>query len=390
MINNSFNRITPEEALKQVEKDFPKGRLKIFLGYAPGVGKTYSMLNEANRMLNRDTMLNRSRDIVIGYLESHGRNGTTSQTGSLETLPRKKINYNNIILEEIDLDEVLNRKPKIVLIDELAHTNAPGSKNEKRYEDVLEILKYGIDVFTTLNIQHLESLNDVVKQITGVIVRETLPDVIVENADEVVVIDITPSALQSRLKRGDIYKKENVARALKNFFRGGNLNALREITLRQIAEEVDDDLDAYKKEHNIRENWHTVEKVMVCVSANSFGKKLIRRGARTANRYKCEWIVATVNCTHILATTPSKKGLTMLESHFKLAKQLGSETVTLTGKSVSRELVRFASQKHITQLIIGHANRSFEQLAFRGSSVTKVLRHAKDIEIHVIPDNRIF
>ncbi|MBU3146166.1 universal stress protein [Clostridium sp. CF012] len=384
MSNNSFYRTTPEEALKVVEKEISKGHLKIFLGYAPGVGKTYSMLNEANRMLKR------GQDIVIGYLESHGRAETNSQVAALEVLPRKEINYNNMILEEIHLDEVLNRNPKIVLIDELAHTNAPGSKNNKRYEDVLEILEHGIDVVSTLNIQHLESLNDVIKQITGITVRETIPDVIVENADEVVVIDITPSALQSRLKRGDIYKNENIARALKNFFRGGNLNALREITLRQTAQEVDDDLEEYMKKHNIRQNWHTAERVMVCVSANPFGKKLIRRGARIAKRYKCEWIVATVNCTHALATTPSKKGLDMLTSHFKLAEQLGAETITLTGKSVSRELVRFASQKHITQIIIGHANRSFWQMVFRGSPVTKVLRHAKDIEIHVIPDNRSF
>ncbi|MCB2291469.1 universal stress protein [Clostridium sp. CS001] len=384
MSNNSFKRITPEEALVFLEKEKIKGHLKIFLGYAPGVGKTYSMLNEANRMLAR------GQDIVIGYLESHGRAETNSQVASLEVLPRKKINYNNMILEEIDLDEVLKRNPKIVLIDELAHTNAPGSKNKKRYEDVLEILGHGIDVLTTLNIQHLESLNDIVNQITGITVRETIPDIIVENADEVVVIDITPASLQTRLKRGDIYKQENTARALKNFFRGGNLNALREITLRHIAEEIDDNLSEYMKKHDIRENWHTAERVMVCVSANPFGRKLIRRGARISKRYKCQWIVASVNCTHALSPTLSKKELDSLESHFQLAKQLGADTVTLTGKSVSKELVKFASQKHITQLIIGHTNRSIWQIAFRGSSVTKILRHAKDIEIHVIPDNRTF
>lgn len=381
MSNNYFKRITPEEALKAVEEETSKGHLKIFLGYAPGVGKTYSMLNEATRMLNR------GNDVVIGYLESHDRYETNSQVGTLEILPRKKILYNNMILEELDVYEVLKRNPKIVLIDELAHTNAPGSKNKKRYEDVLDVLAQGIDVITTLNIQHLESLNDVVKQITGVTVRETIPDIIVENADEVEVIDIAPIALQSRLKRGDIYKKENIARSLQNFFRGGNLTALRELTLRHTAQEVDNDLEEYMEKHNIRENWHTTEKVMVCVSTNAFGAKLIRRGARIAKRYKCEWIVATVNCTHTLATNPSQKDLDMLKSHFNLASELGAKTVTLTGKSVSRELVRFASEKHITQLIIGHANRSFFQMALRGSSVTKVLRHAKDIEIHVIPYN---
>jgi two-component system, OmpR family, sensor histidine kinase KdpD len=379
-MSDKFKRISPEEALKAAKQE-GKGHLKIFLGYAPGVGKTFTMLNEANRRLKRGD------DIVIGYLESHGRSETDSQISFLETLPRKNIEYNGITLDELDVEAVINRKPSIVLIDELAHTNAPGSKNKKRYEDVQEVLDKGIDVLTTLNIQHLESLNDVIKQITGITVRETIPDMVVENADEVVVVDITPDALQNRLKRGNIYKLENVGRALKNFFRKGNLNALREITLRQTAEEVDEELEEYMKEHGIHDNWYTAERVLVCISANSFSRKLIRRGARIAKRYKCEWTVANVDCTHIFAPRLNTKDKELLENHFKLAKQLGAETVRLTGKSVSRELVKFASEKHTTQIVIGHAKRATLQTIVRGSTVSKLLRHAKDIEIHVVPDN---
>ena len=355
--------------------------MKIFLGYAPGVGKTFTMLNEANRRLRRGD------DIVIGYLESHGRSETDSEISVLETLPRKNVEYNGITRSELDVKAVINRNPSIVLIDELAHTNVPGSNHKKRYEDVQEILDNGINVLTTLNIQHLESLNDVVKQITGITVRETIPDRIVENADEVVVVDITPDALQNRLKRGDIYKPENVNRSLKNFFRKGNLNALREIALRQTAEEVDEELDEYMKKHGIHDNWHTAERLLVCIDANSFSKKLIRRGARIAKRYKCEWIVVSVNCTHIFSTKLNAKDKELLENHFKLAKQLGADTVLLTGKSISRELAKFASEKHTTQIVIGHPKRPILQTIIRGSTVSKLLHHAKDIEIHIIPDN---
>ena len=379
-MSDAFKRISPEEALRTANQE-NKGHLKIFLGYAPGVGKTFTMLNEANRRLKRGD------DIVIGYLESHGRSETDSEVSFLETLPRKNIKYNGITMNELDVEAVIIRKPHIVLIDELAHTNAPGSKNKKRYEDVQEILTKGINVLTTLNIQHLESLNDVIKQITGITVRETIPDMVVENADEVVVVDITPDALQNRLKRGNIYKPENVGRALKNFFRKGNLNALREIALRQTAEEVDEELEAYMKEHGIHNNWYTAERVLICIDANSFSRKLIRRGARIAKRYKCEWIVATVDCTHLFAPKLSTKNMAQLENHFKLAKQLGAETVKLTGKSISKELVKFASERHITQIVIGHPKRTALQTIVRGSTVSKLLCLAKDIEIHVVPDN---
>ncbi len=290
-------------------------------------------------------------------------------------------------MEEMDTEAVIARQPQTVLVDELAHTNAPGSKNSKRYEDVKEILCRGIHVITTMNIQHMESLNDVVRKITGITVRETIPDHIVQNADEVVVVDITPDALQNRLKRGNVYDLNKIEDALKNFFRKGNLNALREIALRQTAEEVDEDLAEYMKEHGIRDNWRTVERVLVCISSSPSARKLIRRGARIAKRYKCEWTVASVRCTHLFAPKMTPKHLEMLEAHFKLARQLGAEAVTLTGKSISGELARYAQEKHITQVIIGHATRTKLQTMIRGSTVTKLLKRAKTVEIHVIPND---
>lgn len=379
-MNDEFKRTAPEETLK-IAGNQNRGRLKIYIGYAPGVGKTYAMLNEGNRRLKR------GQDIVIGYVESHEREETDRQIGDLEVVPRKKVEYNGVILEEMDADAVIARKPYTALIDELAHTNVPGSKNNKRYEDVEKILNAGINVQATLNIQHLESLNDVVRKITGITVRETIPDYIVERADEVVVVDITPDALQNRLKRGNVYNIEKVPQALKNFFRKGNLNALREIALRQTAEEVDEDLAEYMKEHGIRDTWQTVERVMVCISPSPSAKKLIRRGARIAKRYKCEWIVVSVNCTNIFAPKLTQRGEETLEAHYKLARQLGAEIVTLTGKSVSGELSKFAQERHITQIIIGHATRTKIETVLRGSTVTKLLKKAKNIEIHVIPND---
>jgi two-component system sensor histidine kinase KdpD len=379
-MSDSFKRITPEEAMKIVHKQ-QRGHLKIFLGYAPGVGKTYSMLNEANRRLKR------GQNIVIGYLESHNREETNKQIGNLPVVPRKEIEYNGIVMEEMDTGAVIALKPEFAIVDELAHTNVPGSRHAKRYEDVEDILNAGINVISTLNIQHLESLNDVVRQITGIKVRETIPDKIVNNADEIVVVDITPDALQNRLKRGNVYKNEIVDRALKNFFRKGNLNALREITLRQTAEGVDEDLNEYMKEHGINDNWYTVERVMVCISASASAKKLIRRGARIAKRYKCEWIVVDVDCTNIFAPKLTQRDRDTLEGHRKLATQLGAEIVTLSGKSISKELARFATERHITQIIIGHSKRSRWQTFLRGSTVTKLLKQTKDIEVHVIPND---
>ncbi|MBU3209756.1 universal stress protein [Clostridium algidicarnis] len=377
-MSSKFKRLSPEEALEKANSG-KRGSLKIFLGYAPGVGKTYSMLNEANRRLFRQ------ENVVAGCIETHGRIDTKEQIGSLKIIAKKKIEYNGRILEEMDTETIIKLKPDAVLVDELAHTNVPGSKNKKRFEDVEEMLSEGIDVVTTVNIQHLESLNDVIRQITGIKVRETIPDSVVEHADEVVVIDITPDALQNRLKRGDIYKTE-IDRALKNFFRKGNLNALREIALRQVAEEVDEDLAEYMKEHEIRENWHTAERVMICISSSDSSKKLIRRGARIAKRYKCEWLVVDVICTSIFYAKSNAKDEENLNNNRALARQLGAEVFTLKGKSISRELINFAFEMHITQIIIGNSNRSTLQTMLRGSTVYKILKYTNDIEVHVIPN----
>lgn len=371
------DRISPDDALKICATE-EKGKLKIFLGYAPGVGKTYTMLNEANRRYSR------GEDVVIGYFESHGRLDTINQIKSLPELPLKEISYNSITFKELNVPLIIERNPKLVLVDELAHTNAPGSKNKKRYEDVIEILNAGINVYATVNIQHLESLNDVISQITGVIVQETIPDSIIATA-EVVVIDIPPDSLRKRLKRGNVYKTDLIQRALKNFFRIGNLNALRELTLRQIADEVDCTLNEYKEIHNIHDNWHTAEKVMVSISSNPKSKRLIRFGARIAKKYKCPLYVVYVNCTHSIYPKDNPEILKSLDENITLAKKFDATIVTLKGKSISSELIKFSKEKNITKLIIGHSKRTRLQKFFRGSTVNKLLEGSKNIEIIVVP-----
>jgi two-component system sensor histidine kinase KdpD len=374
-------RMTPEDALKIANEKPNRGRLKIFIGYSPGVGKTFAMLNEGNRRLKR------GEDIVIGYLEPHGRADTDNQVVDLPVIPRKKIKYSDKIFDEMDTEAIIKRHPTVALIDEIAHTNVPGSKYNKRYEDINEILDAGINVITTLNVQHLESLNDMIKQITGVVVRETIPDSMVTQADEVVAVDITVEALLNRLKRGDVYKKEKIDSALRNFFREGNLNALREITLRQIAMEVDEELETYMKAHGMEDSWQTVERIMVCISSSPTAKKLIRRGALIAKRYRCEWFVVAVENSGVLAAKWEQRDKEELESSFKLAEQLGAKTITLVGTDIAAELEKFAKDKHITQIVIGHSGRSLIQQIFIGSTTSRLIRETKNIAIHVIPIN---
>lgn len=370
-------RITPKEALEEYRKQ-NRGNLKIFLGYAPGVGKTFTMLNEANRRFER------GKDVVIGYFESHERKETIKQIKDLPVIQLKEIIYNSITLKEMDVQAIIERKPDLVLVDELAHTNAPGCKNKKRYEDVMDILDAGINVYSTVNLQHLESLNDIVRQITGVNVNETIPDSIIADA-EVVIIDMPPDDLRSRLKRGNIYKPFLIESALKNFFRPGNLSALRELTLRQIADEVDEDLERYKNSHNINDNWYTSEKIMVSISSNPKSKRLIRFGARLAKTYKCPWYVVYVNCTHLMSPKESPERIKDLNSSIELVETLNGIFVKLEGKSVSNILLKFAQEKHITKLVIGHPSRSKIQKLFRGSTTNKFLEHAKNIQIIVVP-----
>lgn len=377
-MSDKFKRCTPEEALEKIKKS-NRGHLKIFLGYAPGVGKTYKMLDEANRRLIR------GQDIVIGHIETHKRLDTINQIKNLFIIPSKKIIYNNADFYEIDVEAIIKRKPSIVLIDELAHTNAQGSKNIKRYEDVEEILSNGISVITTLNIEHIESLNLAIRRITGVKVSETIPDCILDSADEVVLIDISPTELQKRLKNGTIYIDGNASHAIKNFFRKNSLNALRELSLRLTAEGVDEDLAIYMREHGIHDNWHTVERVMVCISSNANTKRLIRKGVKIASRFKCDCYVVNVVCTSVFSKKQSQRDREILDSHHKLAKQLGAEIVTLTSKNVFKSLSDFAAEKHITQIVVGSSRKTKAQYFFTGSTITKLVKYTKNVEFHIIP-----
>ncbi|MGL4740952.1 MAG: sensor protein KdpD [Sarcina sp.] len=382
-----MRRLTPEEALKkckqleeeeQPKKDPSLGHLKIFVGYAPGVGKTYRMLNEGNRRLSR------GEDIVIGYVEDHARKETKEQIQELPLVPRKKIDYKGIQLEEMDLEAILERKPAVVLVDELAHTNVQGSKNKKRWEDVEEIIKAGIDVLTTINIQHIESLNDIVEQITKVKVRETIPDKVLQQADEIMVIDLPTEVLRNRLKNGRIYKVENIERSLDNFFAKGNLTALRELLLREAANEVDITLDDHRKKAEVDETVKINEKVLVCISSNPASAKLVRHGARIARRYKCKFYVLVVNCTSLVAKN-EKQMESGLEDNIKLALSLGAEIVERESKSVSKAIIDFSNEEHISQIIMGHSRRSKMQTFFRGSTINKVLEEADNIEVRIIP-----
>ncbi|KMT22836.1 sensor histidine kinase KdpD [Clostridium cylindrosporum] len=373
-----MNNADPQEIKAYSKEKKSKGKLKIYIGFAPGVGKTYAMLNEANDRLNN------GEDIVVGYLETHGRVETLRQVRELKVLDRRKIPHGTITLEEMDLDLICELKPETVLVDELAHTNAPGSINEKRYEDVLDILKCGINVISTMNIQHIESLNNVVREITGVKVRETVPDSILTDA-ELVLVDITPKQLRERLQKGLIYKEENAIRALKNFFREGNLNALREISLRQIAEEVEDDINEYKMQHGIRENWHTTDRVMVCITSNPSCEKLIRRGARISKRYKCEWIVVNAQEKGLFSKKPNSSDEKFLKNHLLLADKLGAKTISITSNKLYKSLADFAQDKNITQIIIGHNLESNGDKLFRSSNLTQFLRLTRSLEVHIIP-----
>lgn len=356
-----------------------KGIFKIYLGYSPGVGKTYRMLQEGNKMLED------GEDIVIGYVEDHDRLETRQQIGKLEIIERTKTKYRGINLEEMSVLNILKRNPNWVIVDELAHTNIPASKNKKRYEDVLELLDNGINILTTVNIQHIESLNDMVSEITGIKVRETIPDRMLQIADDIMVIDLPPESLITRLKSGKIYKKENIQRSLENFFVKSNLIALRELALREAANEIDDDLTILKRNREFKNHVRINEKVLVCVSSNPQSSRLIRHAYRVARRYKCNLYVLIVDCTNVVAKREFKEMDKVLEEHKKLAKALDAIIVEKQSKSVSKAIVDFANEEGITQIILGHSNRSKIQTLFRGSTINKVLSEAPNVEVRVIP-----
>jgi two-component system, OmpR family, sensor histidine kinase KdpD len=366
---------TPEEWLaltKPPEKT--KGSLKLFLGYAPGVGKTFSMLSEAIR---RHT---RGDDIVVGVVETHGRKGIVELVPQLEVVPRKKIDYKGTIFEEMDVDAIVARAPQVALIDELAHTNIPGSKHRKRYEDVLEVLEAKIDVLSTVNIQHIESIAPTVHAITGVVVRETVPDWVMQVADEIVMVDLTPEALQNRMKRGDVYGKEKVEQALGNFFRRGNLIALRELALRQVAEQVDRSLSSYLDEKDIQENWAVRERIAVCISANPRAQYLVARAARMARRMDAELFAVHVD-TKANGNARDEKALA---ANFQFAESLGAQAVRLKGKNVSDVTAQFVREKHVTQVIFGRSAVEGWQKLLYLNAINRFLREAPAVDVHIV------
>lgn len=371
-------RISPEKALEIYNKE-KRGKLKIYMGYSPGVGKTYTMLREANIRVKR------GEEIYIAYLEPHDRKATLEQVGILKEISPLEIEYRGKVYKEVDVKAVIEKHPKTVLIDELAHTNILGSKNKKRYEDVLEILEVGINVNTTLNIQHIESLNDIVQTITGIEVRERIPDKIVNLADEVEVVDISASNLTERLQRGEIYNLKTAASALKNFFRLGNLNALRELALRRIAQEVDDDLTEYMNDKEIKTNWHTTERVLVSISSSPRAGKVIRYGARIAQRYKCEFYVISIESKGFFNKNFSEDDWKVIKEHEELAKNLGAEVFRLKGKNVPKKILEFATEKRITQIVLGHSSRSLFTRFFKGSVINNIIEHSKETEIRIVP-----
>lgn len=353
-----------------------RGVFKLFLGYAPGVGKTFSMLSEALRRRSR------GEDVVIGVVETHGRQGIEELAEQLERVPRKKIEYKGTIFEEMDVDAILARHPGVVLVDELAHTNIPASKHRKRYEDVQELLAANIDVLSTLNIQHIESIAPVVRSITGIVVRETVPDWVPLTASETVMVDLTPEALHARMKRGDVYSTEKVERSLKNFFRRGNLIALRELALRQVAEQVDRSLESYMEAEDIRKNWGVRERMAVCISSNPAGQYLVARGARMARRMDAELYVVHVD--RELGPVHRESNPNALAANLHFAESLGAKVIRLKGKSVADAVAAFVRSKHITQVIFGRAPvRDWRKYLYL-SAVHRFLRESPAVDVHIV------
>lgn len=351
-----------------------RGVFKLFLGYAPGVGKTYSMLSEALRRRSR------GEDVVIGVVETHGRKGIEELALQVEAVPRKRIEYKGTVFEEMDVDAILARKPEVVLVDELAHTNIPGSKHRKRYEDIQDLLAAKIDVVSTLNIQHIESIAPVVRSITGITVRETVPDWVPLTATETVMVDLTPEALHNRMKRGDVYSTEKVERSLKNFFRRGNLIALRELALRQVAEQVDRSLETYMEDEDIRKNWGVRERMAICISGNPAGQYLVARGARMARRMDAELYVIHVD-RELGFKEPNEKALV---ANLRFAESLGANVVRLKGRSVADTVADFVRSKHITQVIFGRAPIHDWRKYLYLSAVHRFLRESPPVDVHIV------
>ncbi|MHC1781397.1 MAG: DUF4118 domain-containing protein [Anaerolineaceae bacterium] len=377
-----IKRPDPDEILQKLnaeEARKARGQFKIFLGYAAGVGKTFAMLEAAHQRKKQGI------DVTVGYIETHNRSETEALLSGLEVIQRRQSDYRGANLSEMDLDAVLKRYPKLVLVDELAHSNIPGSRHAKRYQDVEELLLAGIDVYTTVNIQHFESMNDVVHQITGVIVHETVPDRLMDEADEIEVIDLPPDELIQRLREGKVYLPDQAARAIEKFFRKGNLTALREISLRRAAEQVDGQMRSYMRAKSIPGPWHAGDRILVCLSSHPLGERLVRAGRRLADDLNAEWIVSFVETPGHIHMPPENRE--RIQRNLNLAEQMGARVENLTGPSVAEAVLEYARRNNITKILVGKPLRPrWFELLRGGSVVDQVLRGSGAIDVFVISE----
>jgi len=365
----------PEDFLRKADAaERQRGRFKIFLGYAPGVGKTFSMLSEATRRQGR------GEDVVIGIVETHGRAGTMAVAEQLERVPTRQIDYKGTLFAEMDVDAILARHPQVAIVDELAHTNIEGSRHAKRYEDVFALLGAGIDVLTTVNIQHVESVTPRVQSLTGITVRETVPDWVLDRADELVMSDLTPEALAERMRRGDIYPMERVERALANFFRRGNLIALREMALQRVTRAVDRTLDDYVRLKQLGAHWTVAERIAVCVSASATARDLIARGALLAQGLDAELFVLHLDTD----TDKPEDAARTLEDNLEFAQNLGAKVVHLKGASVAEATAEFAKEQRITQAIFGRSALTGLKKYLYFREIARFVSAAPHVDLHIV------
>ena len=355
-----------------------RARLRIYIGAAPGVGKTYELLREAKRFRAQ------GRDVVIGYVETHGRSETEAEIEGLEIVPRCRLEYRGVVLEEMDVDAILRRKPSVCVVDELAHSNVDGSRHAKRYQDVLDILEAGIDVLTAVNIQHLETLNDAVARATGVRVRETVPDTFLDRADEVINVDVTVEELRKRLREGKIYRPEKVEQALANFFRVGNLSTLRELALRAVADEVGDQAASYRAREGL-EPALIPERVMVCMSSSAQAPRVIRTGARIAGRLGARWYAVYVETPRETPGRIRHGDADALQENIRLAESLGATVVRVRAERPADGLIAFAQREGVTHVIFGQTARSRLEMLWRGSTLDRFLGAVPDAAVQVVP-----
>ena len=365
---------TPEQWLEETAPHKKEPVFKLFLGYAPGVGKTFSMLSEGIRRHSR------GEDVVIGVVETHGRAGVAELATKLETVPRKKIEYRGTTFEEMDVDAILARKPRVALVDELAHTNIDGSRHGKRYQDVMDMLDAGIDVLSTMNVQHIESLLPTVLKITGVQVREAVPDWVMQKVNEIVLADLTPEALQTRMRRGDIYPLDRAERALGHFFRPGNLIALRELALQQVTSAVDRSLETYLEREGVGKNLALREKIAVCVSSSPAAQYLIARAGRMAQRIDAELYVLYID----VGADEDPEDQRSLAQNLRFAENLGAKVVRSKGKKVAEEVARVVRENHITQVVFGRSAQTGWKRYLYLSAIHRFLRDAPPVDVHIV------